>query len=265
MGRTFGASKPRAGIPHCVRARRSLRPALHRASVALLLVAVAPIAGAENPAAPAGCSEAAARAERAWNLPAGLLAAIGRAESGRPDPLTGRVEPWPFAINVAGAGYFFPSTEAAVAHVRALQGGGVQSIDVGCFQVNLLYHPAAFGSLGAAFDATANAAAAAQFLAELYQRSGNWAAAVALYHSALPERGEPYRARVFATWRGGDAPLPSALPRAGNPEPPQRDPHVVLLAASAYRVTVITPGDGGGHAASDGRQSGRLPRVFVPR
>src|SRR5581483_7425522 len=121
----------------------------------------------------------------------------------------------------------FDSAAAAITAVQGFQSGGVRSIDVGCFQINLLHHPAAFASLAAAFDPAANATAAAQFLSDLHQRSGDWAAAVALYHSALPERGEPYRARVFAEWQGGGVSI--RLPRAPRPAlPGGGDPHVIL-------------------------------------
>ena len=268
-------SAHRAAPAGRARAWQRLRPALRCAAIAGVLLAAHRIAGAEEavaPTTPTTCSEAAVQAERAWNLPAGLLGAIGRAESGRLDPLTGRLRPWPFTINVAGSGYFFGSAAAAVAYVQALQNGGVRSIDVGCFQINLLHHPAAFASIAAAFDAGANAAAAGQFLSELHQRSGDWAAAVARYHSGLAERGEPYRARVFAAWQDGGAPARLVRAAAAEPpgrdppgqDPPGRDPHVVLIAASASRVALMTPGGIGIVTASLPHQSSRLPRVFVP-
>jgi hypothetical protein len=258
----LGCSPPRAVLAGRAPVRRRCRGALLGAATAGLLLAAGRGARAADNATPIGCSDAAVQAERAWNLPAGLLGAIGRAESGRPDALTGRIEPSPFAINVAGTGYFFDSAAAAVGAVQGFQSGGVRSIDVGCFQINLLHHPAAFASLAAAFDPAANATAAAQFLSDLYQHSGDWAAAVALYHSALPERGEPYRARVFAEWHGDGVSI--RLPRAPRPELPGGDPHVVLLAAAAARVLLVVPAERGGRAAPAGRAASTLPRVFVP-
>ncbi len=74
------------------------------------------------------------------------------------------VRPWPWTINVAGQGFFFPTKALAVTAVRELLASGVQSIDVGCLQVNLMFHPAAFASLEQAFDPMANARYAARFL-----------------------------------------------------------------------------------------------------
>jgi hypothetical protein len=154
--------------------------------------------------APAPCDAAADTAERNYGLPSGILAAIGRVESGRADA-AGHVAAWPWAIDAAGAAGFPPSAEAAVASVQALQQQGQRNIDVGCFQVNLGQHPDAFATLQAAFDPQANADYAARFLTWLRQHTGSWDAAVAAYHSSVPELGIPYRNQVFAQWTG--APL----------------------------------------------------------
>lgn len=219
---------------------------------------VAPSAGSGS------CSEAAKQAERAWNLPDGLLGAIGRAESGRRDPGTGRLEPSRWAINAGGSAHIFESAETAIAYVQDLQAHGIRSIDVGCFQINLMHHPAAFASLDEAFDAEANAAAAAQFLSELHQRSGDWDAAVARYHSALPERGEPYRMRVLAQWRGGGA-VSGLIHSSPSETPTGGDPVVVLLAPAATAIPVFTPINSAARASIGLAQSGSLPLVFRPR
>ena len=85
-----------------------------------------------------------------------------------------------------------------IAAVEALQAKGVRSIDVGCMQVNLMYHPQAFASLQEAFDPVANARYAARFLLELKSETGSWDKATAWYHSATPEIGEPYQRKVMA-------------------------------------------------------------------
>jgi len=188
-------------------------------SVLALFAVLAPFgAGAADPDWLA-CAQAGAAAEQRFGIPAGLLRAIGQIESGRTGP-GGFAAPWPWTIDVAGEGRFLPSREAAVAAVRDLLAGGAASIDVGCFQVNLHYHPDAFASLDEAFDPVANALYAARFLSGLHDRDGSWQAAVAAYHSATPEHGLPYRDRVLAAW--------------GEATP-------VVLPVIAYGVRVITP------------------------
>jgi hypothetical protein len=120
------------------------------------------------------CRVAGAEAEARFGLPPGLLAAIGRVESGRADPATGVVAIWPWTINANGAGQMFASATAAVAETEALRASGVSSIDVGCFQINLLHHPAAFSSVEQAFDPRTNADYAARFLFALHERLGGW-------------------------------------------------------------------------------------------
>ncbi len=177
------------------------------------------LTGLANPmAAPASpaleCRAAIAQAERVAGIPAHLMAAIARVESGRYDPVTRRTSPWPWTINAEGEPGVFPTKPAALAAVRAKQGIGVQSIDVGCMQVNLLHHPRAFASLEQAFDPVANAAYAARFLSQLFAQTGDWTAATARYHSATPERGAAYQRKVAAVWpeeiaAAGTAPTPT--------------------------------------------------------
>ena len=149
------------------------------------------------------CRSAAQAFEQSAKLPPGLLLAIGQVESGRWDPIAGRTDPWPWATNNAGEGHYFNSVQEAIAWTAAQLASGIRSIDVGCFQVNLFYHPDAFASLAEAFDPTANARYAAAFLNRLHDQSGSWASAIALYHSADPSEGERYSSRVMAAWHGG--------------------------------------------------------------
>jgi hypothetical protein len=193
------------------------------------------------------CDAAADAAEHSHQLPAGILAAIGRVESGRSDPADpgGRFAPWPWTINAAGAGSYLPSLQAAVAAVRALRQRGLRNIDVGCFQVNLEQHPDAFPTLEAAFDPQVNADYAADFLSALHDRAGSWDGAVAAYHSAVPALGVPYRGLVFAQWAGiasrsdvsADAQSGRVVVIAGvriwTPGPPGTAPQTIRIEASA--------------------------------
>lgn len=146
------------------------------------------------------CRMAIGAAERGSGIPSALLDAIGRVESGRRDPVSGSWHPWPWTVNADGQGSFYDSKAEAIAAVRAMQARGVQSIDVGCMQVNLMHHPDAFASLDLAFDPQANAAYAARFLKELYAQSGDWTKAAALYHSATPDLGADYKQKVLSVW-----------------------------------------------------------------
>ncbi len=216
----------------------------------LLLAVAAALLPAAAGAAPLSCSEAAAVAEAGSAIPSGLLLAIGGVESGRSD-LSGARTPWPWTIQAGGVGSFFDSPEDAQAEVRRLQADGTQSIDVGCFQVNLMYHPQAFASLAEAFDPLANGLAAAQFLASLHAELGSWEQAVAAYHSRNDLLGQPYRDAVFARWHG----MPDA-------------PHAVATAWSASPVQIFAGvrvwGPGLPPAQAPRARGPALPRVITP-
>ena len=143
------------------------------------------------------CESSIDAAEKTQRLPAKLLPAIARVESGRLDQATGRVRAWPWTINIEGTGMFFTTKAEAIAAVQAFTARGPRSIDVGCMQINLIYHPHAFSDLEDAFDPAANARYAARFLAALYQQTRDWNLATAAYHSQDAERGEEYQRRVF--------------------------------------------------------------------
>ncbi len=139
-------------------------------------------------------------AEREKGIPTHLLRSIALTESGRWDDASSRTVAWPWTINAEGVGHFFPSKQAAIAFVHKLRAKGVKSMDVGCMQVNLMWHPNAFASLDEAFEPVKNVAYAARHLAELKDNQKTWTEAVGYYHSATPELGQRYRAKVLKTW-----------------------------------------------------------------
>jgi len=180
------------------------------------LLAPAPVA-VQNLTPPALCDAAITSAETTARLPPRILAAIALQESGRYDREHGRVRPWPWTINAEGAGLFFVSKAEAITAVEALRTRGVNSIDVGCMQVNLLHHPNAFVNLDEAFDPRANARYAARFLGTLFNNSRDWVRAIGSYHSETPALGEAYRTQVVARWQSLGAVLTTtAMPRYGD-------------------------------------------------
>jgi hypothetical protein len=197
-----------------------------RALAALLLTLLALPAAAQT----ALCRAAITAAEAEHAIPDRLLLGIGRVESGRRDPETGAFDPWPWTINAEGRGSFFPTREAAVEAVRALQAAGMRSIDVGCMQINLRHHPNAFASLEEAFDPQASARYAARFLTGLQQRAGDWMIAAGHYHSQTPEFAERYRTRLAGVL-ANERRSPTAEPAPS-----------VLLAAAPRPATPAAPG-----------------------
>lgn len=146
------------------------------------------------------CLRYAQNLERTLRIPSGLLTAISLAETGRTNPETGQMGSWPWTINVNGEGRYFETKEEAVEETRKLLDSGQRSIDVGCMQVNLRYHPTAFRSIDEAFDPMNNVSYGAKFLLSLRDLQGSWAQAVERYHSADDGRRAEYRERVIGLW-----------------------------------------------------------------
>jgi hypothetical protein len=107
---------------------------------------------------------------------------------------------WPWTVTSGPQNWFFPTREAAIRHTKHLQATGTTNIDVGCMQVNLGYHGAAFATLEDAFDPETNVAYAAKFLTKLYKARRSWALAVGLYHTAHRQRQNRYKRKVIALW-----------------------------------------------------------------
>jgi hypothetical protein len=234
----------------------------------LLLILVPPALAAPTPPQPVApgllCRQAIAAAERTHAIPGQLLAAIARVESGRRDPVSGAMHPWPWTVNAEGQGYVFDTKAEAVAAVQAMRARGIRSIDVGCMQVNLMHHPDAFAGLEQAFDPVANATYAARFLTQLFAQSGAWPKAAALYHSATPELGAEYQRKVLAAWPEEQrhaqtmAPLATAwaatLPRTGSPP---------FRRSEGGRIIPLAAAPGGSPSGGRGLDSYRATPVLL--
>jgi hypothetical protein len=189
--------------------RRRL-PLMHLAATGVLaavLLAIVPGGPARAEAAADGdpwavCAAATDAAEAMRpDLPAHLLGALAKVESGRWHAASKARLAWPWTVMAEGRGRYLPSKAAAVAEVRALKARGVSNIDVGCMQVNLHWHGRAFDSLEQAFDPAHNVAYAAAFLLDLRASENSWTKAIGVYHSRTPKFSGPYRSKVFRHWR----------------------------------------------------------------
>lgn len=161
--------------------------------IALILYLVIVAAADAIPASAGVCDHAAKRAARTEGVPLDVLRAITRVETGR--SRDGRLQPWPWAINVEGQGYWFASEVEAKAYVFDIFKAGRRSFDIGCFQINYRWHGKAFRSIDAMFDPHENARYAARFLKDLHAELGSWPAAAGAYHSRTPELAQAYRGR----------------------------------------------------------------------
>ncbi|MFA6019975.1 MAG: tetratricopeptide repeat protein [Rhodospirillales bacterium] len=184
------------------------------AAILLAACLISPSAFAQTLSGAGACNKPIAEAETRLNLPKGLLYAIATVESVYRDPQTNVRAPWPWTINAGGVGRFHPSIDEAKAAVVRELSRNVDSVDVGCMQVNLRAHPKTFSSLDLAFDPNTNVAAGADILLANYNDTNSWSEAIRRYHApAGSPNGILYLSKVMAYWRGS----------LGKPAPPLRE------------------------------------------
>lgn len=147
------------------------------------------------------CAEAVRAAERQYRLPRLLLHAVSLTESGRWNDDRQASLAWPWTVTAEGKGRYFRSKAEALAEVKRLRAAGVRNIDVGCMQINLMYHGRMFEDPGVALDPVHNVAYAAAWLRQLRGRFGSWAHAVGRYHTGdWKARGQDYWRKVRTRW-----------------------------------------------------------------
>ncbi|MEJ5021378.1 transglycosylase SLT domain-containing protein [Ochrobactrum vermis] len=112
-----------------------------------------------------------------YDVPLGIVYAVGLTETGRKNSLQ------PYAMNIEGRAEFMPSQMAAVRRFDEVRAEGAKLIDLGCMQINYYYHSKEFPSVAAMLMPSLNVDYAARFLRQLRQREGNWTMAVARYHA----------------------------------------------------------------------------------
>lgn len=133
-------------------------------------------------------------AQMRYQIPDNLLLGIGLQESGL--YRDGALTVWPYTANAEGKGAYFDTAAEAEAWVNARRGEGITSIDLGCMQINMHWHPDAFDTVADGFNPARNVDYAAAYLARLYKAKGDWRAAAASYHSRTEELGQAYLARL---------------------------------------------------------------------
>lgn len=144
------------------------------------------------------CIIAAKKYEEKYNIPDGLLLSMSLTESGKKIN-GGEFISWPWTINRKGKGKFFKNKMIAINYVKNYVNNGKKNIDIGCMQVNHMYHPNAFSNFYEAFDPDKNVEWAANTLISLYSKFGSWKDAVGYYHSYRKSKRKKYSAKVFNT------------------------------------------------------------------
>lgn len=147
------------------------------------------------------CMNATQKMEKVYQIKRHLLTTIANVETGRWNAEKKQKNAWPWTVNAQGKGMFFETKAQAVREVKRLQAKGVKSIDVGCMQINLAYHPDAFDSIEEAFDPQTNAEYGAKFLKNLYENNNkDWIKAAMAYHSSVPTKALKYKKKIVSAY-----------------------------------------------------------------
>ena len=166
------------------------------------LGAVLGIAGSGALWGDAGVPGGYCRVAGEYGIPCTLLYAIALVESGAGSNGKGMRRPWPWTLNVAGRGHFYPSRRAAWQALNRLIAHGERSIDIGLMQVNWRFHRDRLGNPWQALDPYHNLRVGAGILRDCFRRRHDWWASVGCYHAPSdPARAQRYRARVAGHWR----------------------------------------------------------------
>ncbi|MET2830484.1 transglycosylase SLT domain-containing protein [Mesorhizobium shangrilense] len=144
---------------------------------ALAAICLSSLEASAAKAAANPCEPEILRAADRYGVPAGILYAVGLAETGRKGSLQ------PNAMNIEGKAVFPKSRGEALAAFEAARRDGKTLIDLGCMQINHHYHASHFRSVEDMLDPRQNVDYAARFLASLHARHETWSMAVARYHA----------------------------------------------------------------------------------
>lgn len=202
------------------------------------------------------CDLAASKAADDWNVPLDVLRAISRTETGR--AIGGKLQPWPWTVNMEGHGEWFGAEDEARAYVFQHFKRGARSFDVGCFQINYKWHGAAFRSIDEMFDPILNANYAARFLRDLYQEFGDWTSAAGAFHSRTRTHAENYSARfeeirdtmtAFDQTVGLDVRNPSDRPERQRSDPFSSSARAPLIRGGTGRMGSLVPSRKSGSAS----------------
>ncbi|AQX27745.1 Transglycosylase SLT domain-containing protein [Bartonella sp. JB63] len=123
------------------------------------------------------CEAEMITASKRYNVPLGILYAVGLTETGHKESLQ------PYALNIDGRTVFAKNQSEALHIFKNAKRHGAKLIDVGCMQINYYYHGKNFSSVAEMLKPHLNVDYAAHFLKDLHQKEGSWTMAVARYHA----------------------------------------------------------------------------------
>jgi len=123
------------------------------------------------------CEREMAAAASKYQIPLGVLYAVGLTETG----INGNLRA--FSLNLEGKAIYSLDKAQAIERFHAARREGLKLIDVGCMQLNYYFHGEHFASVDEMLDPHKNVDYAARFLKALKQQENTWTVAVARYNA----------------------------------------------------------------------------------
>jgi soluble lytic murein transglycosylase-like protein len=134
--------------------------------------------------------EMISKVEIQYKIPAGLLGAIAKVESGTRK----------YAVNVNGRAIYAATLVEATTIAKEQISRGKTNIDLGVMQLNYRWHGDQFSSLEEMLIPKKNIAYAGVLLRSLYRQHGDWQKAIRHYHSANLKHSRKYSRKVTMAW-----------------------------------------------------------------
>ena len=134
--------------------------------------------------------EIISKVEIQYKIPAGLLGAIAKVESGTRK----------HAVNANGRAIYAATLVEATTIAKEQISRGKTNIDLGVMQLNYRWHGDQFSSLEEMLIPEKNIAYAGGLLRSLYRQHGDWQKAIRHYHSANLKHSRKYSRKVTMAW-----------------------------------------------------------------
>jgi len=117
--------------------------------------------------------------EDEYRIPPGLAFAVAHQESGK--KRNGVFAPYPWAVNIAGKGYWFETKKEAIRAAKNAVGKG-KSFGGGYMQQEWRWQKHRYEKPEDVFDPETNIKTGAIILREWYDKTGSWTESIARYH-----------------------------------------------------------------------------------
>ena len=200
------------------------------------------------------CMDAAQVAHHETGVPLDVLRSIALLATRSTD--TGAPDGWPWTVSVDGSQHRFTNQADAGAFLQTVLLGDGEDVKVGCFQIDMHRHGAAFATPATALEPEKNAIYAARWLRELFREKGEWGLAAGALHSRSVREARAFETAFRALQAGTAEPdVPSSAPAGialGSllATGPSSDPFDMVMQTRSRATGSLVPLTGMTHTAA---------------